>query len=148
MGEERGREFMKKLARQEVVMRRGHTLGAQLLTAGEYSLLLDFRTNHYEKFKSEGAPVGIVALGPLTPIPPVSLALSPKPPPKAGKIFIDFLPSKEGQELVKRVTKRTCRRRHRCLKSVALKESTGRLTSNVIDNMKLNSGTYSLKETS
>lgn len=97
---------MKKLARQEVVVRRGHTLGAQLLTAGEYSLLLDFRTNHYEKFKSEGAPVGIVALGPLTPIPPVSLALSPKPPPKAGKIFIDFLPSKEGQELVKRVTKR------------------------------------------
>lgn len=105
--EEKGREFMKKLAQQDVMVRRGHTLGAQLLTAGEYSLLLDFRTNHFEKFKAEGAPVGIITLGPLIPIPPVSLALSPKPPhPNAAKVFIDFLLSKEGQELVKRVTKR------------------------------------------
>ena len=123
MGEERGREFMKKLVRQDVGVRRGHTLGAQLLTAGEYSLLLDFRTNHFEKFKSEGAPVGIVALGPLIPIPPVSIALSPKPPhPNAGKLFIDFLLSKEGQDLVKRVTQREVARADVAPTSALIKE--------------------------
>jgi iron(III) transport system substrate-binding protein len=101
MGEEKGKDFMRRLAKQRPQTRVGHTLLAQLLGAGEFALGPTTRVHTLEEMKSQGAPVEWTAIEPLAPNPPVSLSLPKNPPhPNAAKLFIDSLLSKEGQTIL------------------------------------------------
>lgn len=100
MGAEKGREFMKKLAAQEIVFRRGHTLQAQLVAAGEFKIGVVLYTPRMEKMKKQGAPIDWGRADPVIAYH-YSLGVAAQAPhPKAARLFVDFFLSKEGQELL------------------------------------------------
>lgn len=101
MGQEKGLAFMRELAKQQPQLRNGRTLLAQLIAAGEVNSGLAAYSQNFETLKRDGAPVDWVALDPvyanLNP-----MALSAKAPrSSAGKLFIDFVLSKAGQETIR-----------------------------------------------
>jgi ABC-type Fe3+ transport system substrate-binding protein len=105
MGREQGSSFMKKLAQQDLIIRSGHSLLTQLLIAGEFPIYLDGFGSNIEKFKAQGAPIDWVALEPvIVSLNPVGMALN-APHPNAARLLVDFLLSREGQELGKSVAK-------------------------------------------
>ena len=105
MGRERGVSFMKRLAQQELIIRSGHSLLTQLLIGGEFPIYLDGFGSNIEKFKSQGAPIDWVALEPvIVSLNPVGLAVN-APHPNAARLLLDFLLSREGQEVGRMVGK-------------------------------------------
>lgn len=101
MGEERGIDFSRRLAKQQLQMRRGHTLISQLLAAGEIALTPTARVNTAETLKRKGAPVEWTAIEPVAPNPPVSVGLAKNGShPNAARLFIDFILSHEGQTVI------------------------------------------------
>jgi iron(III) transport system substrate-binding protein len=100
-GREKSDRYMKQLAQQSPLFRRGHALIAQFVVAGEFPLgwVYSFRV---ETMKQEGAPIEwidtfnpiVVELG--------GIGLSAKARnPNAAKLFIDFTLSNEGQQIVR-----------------------------------------------
>jgi iron(III) transport system substrate-binding protein len=98
-GKEQAIEYFKKLAAQQPVVMRGNTNRVQLAMAGEYPLIIAYAPT-IQRETSKGHPIKWV---PLEPVPvqvnPMMLA-SHAPHPNAGKLFVDFLLSKEGQEML------------------------------------------------
>jgi iron(III) transport system substrate-binding protein len=99
-GDEKGREFMKKLSAQRPAFRDSETVISQLLAAGEFPLGLTY-SHQIGTLKKKGAPVEwIRTMQPIvTGLKPISLS-SKAIHTNAGKLFIDFALSKEGQELI------------------------------------------------
>src|SRR5262249_21346005 len=97
-GKERTQKYMRALAKQQIQWRKGHTLIAQLIAAGEFSLGVVY-AHRIEEMKQRGAPIEWV-----NTVDPVvatlnSVGLSSKPPhPNAARLFIDFLLPKPAQE--------------------------------------------------
>ncbi len=100
-GREAAARYMERLAQQAPAWRRGHGLVAQLIAAGEVPLgwAYNFRV---ERMKTEGAPVEWVpSFNPIvTTINGVGLSAKASAP-NAGKLFIDFILSKKGQEMIR-----------------------------------------------
>jgi iron(III) transport system substrate-binding protein len=104
MGDEQGLAFMRELAKQ-VQLRNGRTLLAQLVAAGEFKGAVSAYSQTFEQMKPAGAPVDFVYLNPVfANIHPMGLAAK-APHPNAGKLFIDFVLSKPGQEVVRRMNR-------------------------------------------
>ncbi len=102
LGEERAMDFFHRFAKQQLQIRRGHPLIAQLLAAGEVPLSPTLRVNMAETLKTKGAPVDWVAIEPIAPNPPVSVAIAKAAPhPDAARLFIDFILSREGQSVIR-----------------------------------------------
>lgn len=100
-GDEKGRKFMKALAKQEMPARTGgSTLIAQLVAAGETPMGM-VQAHTIESLKGRGAPVDwITTTDPIVvSLHPMGLATKP-PHPNAGKLFIDFVLSQEGQKVI------------------------------------------------
>jgi iron(III) transport system substrate-binding protein len=98
-GKEKAVEYFKKLAAQEPVVQRGNTNRVQLTMAGEFPLIIAYAPT-IQRETSKGHPMDWV---PLEPVPvqvnPMMLAAK-APHPNAGKLFIDFLLSKQGQKML------------------------------------------------
>jgi ABC-type Fe3+ transport system substrate-binding protein len=98
-GKEKAVAYLKALAAQQPVVMRGNTNRVQLTMAGEYPLVIAYAPT-IQRETSKGHPMDWV---PLEPVPvqvnPMMLA-SRAPHPNAGKLFINFLLSKEGQEML------------------------------------------------
>lgn len=99
-GRERVQRYMRALGKQEIQLRSGQTLIAQLMGAGEFHLGMVL-AHRIERMKKQGAPVEwVTTLDPITvSLHPIALAAK-APHPNAAKLFIDYLLSKEGQQLV------------------------------------------------
>jgi iron(III) transport system substrate-binding protein len=99
-GRERAERFMKALAKQDIQLRSGQTLIAQLMAAGEFHMGMAL-AHRIERMKEQGAPVEWVAtLDPITvSLHPIGVATK-APHANSAKLFIDFILSKEGQQLV------------------------------------------------
>ena len=101
MGQEKGLAFMRELAKQQPQLRNGRTLLAQLVAAGEVNSGLAAYSQNFENLKRDGAPVDWVALDPVYGnLNPMSLSAK-APHANAGKLFIDFVLSKAGQETIR-----------------------------------------------
>jgi iron(III) transport system substrate-binding protein len=101
MGREKGLAFMKKLANQQIQFRSGNSLMANLLAAGEFTVLVNARPEQLDKLKHVGAPVAWVTPKPVTVnVLPVAIA-SQAPHPGAAALFTEYLLSAEGQTLLK-----------------------------------------------
>ena len=101
LGEEKGLSLMRQLAKNKVQLRNGRELVAQLVAAGEFKLALTAYSQNYETLKLGGAPMDWVALNPVyANIHPIALSAK-APNPNAGKLFIDFLLSQVGQEILR-----------------------------------------------
>ena len=98
-GKEKAVDYLKRRAAQEPVVMRGNTNRVQLTAAGEYSLIIAYAPT-IQRETSRGAPIDWVALEPApVQVNPAMLAVK-APHPNAGKLFVDYLLSKEGQEML------------------------------------------------
>jgi iron(III) transport system substrate-binding protein len=96
-GREKALAYFRKLAQQQVQFRKGNTLIAQLIVAGEYPLGFVY-AHRVEYLKAQKAPMDWVStMNPIiTTGGPLGLAAR-APHPNAGKLLIDFILSKNGQ---------------------------------------------------
>lgn len=100
MGEEKGLEYFEKLSKQDMKLRVGRTLNAQMIAAGEVSIGVTVFNYAVEEMKSKGAPIEWVAFEPVVP-EIYSLSISANAPhPNAARLFVDFMLSREGQEIM------------------------------------------------
>ncbi len=97
-GRERAQKYMRALAKQNIEWRKGHTLIAQLMSAGEFPVAVIY-AHRTEEMKQRGAPIEWVnTVNPLV-VTLNSAGLSVKPPhPNTARLFIDFLLSKPAQQ--------------------------------------------------
>lgn len=100
-GEEKGLAFMRRFAQQQPQPRSGRTLIAQLVSAGEFKASVTVYSQSYEILKATGAPVEWVALDPVyASIHPSGIAAKAAHP-NAARLFLEFLLSKRGQEILR-----------------------------------------------
>jgi iron(III) transport system substrate-binding protein len=102
-GKEKAAEYFKKLSRQEIQFRKGNTLLAQLIVAGEYPLGFVY-AHRVELLKAQGAPIEWVStMNPIVAtLGPVGLAAKPQHP-NAGKLLIDFILSADAQKELQKI---------------------------------------------
>ena len=99
MGQERGLQYMRQLAKQELMLREGHELLAQLVAAGEGFFDINIPASSVDRVKERGAPIDWTALGE-APAITVGIGLAAQAAHmNAAKMFIDFALSREGQKL-------------------------------------------------
>ncbi len=99
LGREKGVRYMRELAKQNPMLRIGQTLITQLVAAGEAALQINANAVTVNRLKQRGAPIDWVAPGPLPGLMVGVGLVSQGPHPAAAKLFLDFLLSKEGQQL-------------------------------------------------
>jgi len=100
-GEEKGSDFMRRLAQQQPQPRSGRTLIAQLVAAGEFKGSVTVYSQSYEVLKGTGAPVEWIALDPVyASVHPTGIAAKATHP-NAARLLMDFLLSKKGQEILR-----------------------------------------------
>ena len=96
----KGRSFMEKLAALNPSVRDGNTLVLQLLAAGEFPVAAGVYEYSIEDLKTKGAPVNWIGLEPVITYT-VAASLPSRPNnPNSAKLFIEWLLSKEGQEVI------------------------------------------------
>jgi iron(III) transport system substrate-binding protein len=99
-GKDKAIGYLKQLAGNEPVPGRGHSFRVQQIAAGEYFLTLAY-ANPIQAAKFQGAPVDWVVLEPV-PVSLNAIMLAERAAhPNAGKLYIDFILSRDGQETLK-----------------------------------------------
>jgi iron(III) transport system substrate-binding protein len=99
-GKEKAVNYFKRLAALDPVPKRGNTERVQLTLAGEYPLLLAYNQT-IERMTQRKAPIDWVPLEPVVmQVNPAMLAAKAQHP-NAGRLFMDFLISREGGELLR-----------------------------------------------
>jgi iron(III) transport system substrate-binding protein len=101
-GRSKALEYAGKLAKQQLNFRRGPTLLAQLAVAGEFPIVIDAFPEEVLQMKSAKAPADFVFSEPFVPVKtPTTVSISSGAPhPHAAALFVDFLLSKPGQDLL------------------------------------------------
>ena len=100
LGREKGLAYMKRLAGQAINFRSGNSLLANLLAAGEFGILINTRPESIDELKQKGAPVDWVTTKPMTAnVLPIAIAKNAQHP-NAGKLFMDYMLSEEGQKVL------------------------------------------------
>ncbi len=100
-GEQKTRAFVDGLMKNGAIVRRGHTLQAQLLCAGEFKVGVEIYPDGMLRMKQDGCPAAIVFPNP-TPAH-ISGAIgiyTNTPHPHAAALFIDFMKSAEGAKIL------------------------------------------------
>ncbi len=100
-GREEGLAFMRKLKAQDPIFRRGRTAQAQAVIVGEMLVAVEVYGHRAQSFKSAGAPLDWVAVEPVLILPLALMLNKNAPNPNAGRLFIDFVLSKSGQEILR-----------------------------------------------
>jgi iron(III) transport system substrate-binding protein len=95
-------EYAGKLAKQQLNLRRGPTLLAQLAVAGEFPIVIDAFPEEIMQMKSAKAPADFIFSEPFVAVKtPTTVSIaSGAPHPYAAALFVDFLLSKLGQDLM------------------------------------------------
>ncbi len=100
MGEEKGMTYLRQLSGQRVT---GLQVAARQVLdqviAGEYAIALNIFNNHAVISASKGAPSAWIPMEPSLAVFSCLSLTEGAPRPNAGKLFIDFLMSEEGQKL-------------------------------------------------
>jgi iron(III) transport system substrate-binding protein len=101
-GRSKALEYAGKLAKQQLNFRRGPTLLAQLTVAGEFPIVIDAFPEEVLQMRNAKAPADFVFSEPFVPVKtPTTVSISSGAPhPHAAALFVDFLLSKPGQDLL------------------------------------------------
>ena len=101
-GRSKALELAGKLAKQQLNMRRGPTLLSQLALAGEFPIVVDAFPEEVLQLKNAKAPVDFIFSEPFVPVKtPTTVSISSGAPhPHVAALFVDFLLSKPGQDLM------------------------------------------------
>lgn len=98
LGGERTAELMRGLSRQEIQWRKGHSLLAQLVLAGEVSLALVY-AHRSQALKELGAPLEwLKTTKPIVVAPNAIAVLKEAPHSAAARLFVDYFLSMEAQK--------------------------------------------------
>lgn len=101
MGDEKGEVYMKRLAAQKPAVGQDISAVTSLMAAGEYPIAVFSNAHQIEQMKSQGAPVEWVPTRPVLTTQTVLALPSHPSSPNGAKLYIDFVLSKEGQELIR-----------------------------------------------
>ena len=99
-GTEKAQKFLEGLRRQEVRLVQGRALLTELLTGGEIAILVNNFLQNTVEAKRKGSPVELLALDPVVSAAGLVGINKLAPHANAAKLFVDFVLSKEGQELI------------------------------------------------
>lgn len=99
-GRERGLQYMRSLAKQDIRMVRGRTAQSQLLAAGEKPLAIALSGHTVLEMKTKGAPIDPVILDPYFAQANKLMLARHAPHPHAAALFIDWALSEEGQSMI------------------------------------------------
>jgi iron(III) transport system substrate-binding protein len=99
-GAEKAQKFLEGLRRQEVRLVQGRSLLTELLTGGEIAILVNNFLQNAVEAKRKGSPVELLALDPVVSAAGLVGINKVAPHANAAKLFVDFVLSKEGQELI------------------------------------------------
>ncbi|HEY6863351.1 MAG TPA: extracellular solute-binding protein [Burkholderiales bacterium] len=105
MGEAKGLAYFKRLAAQKPQIRSGHILTAQLVASGEVPFFLTAYNNNIETLKKKGAPIDWRPLQPAFGQAAAVGVAKHAPHPHAALLFADFILSREGQEIYRKVNR-------------------------------------------
>jgi iron(III) transport system substrate-binding protein len=100
MGREKGLQYMRNLAKQDIRMVRGRTAQSQLLSAGERPLALVLSGHTVLDLKARGAPIEHVILDPYFAQANKLMLSRHAPHPHAAALFVDWSLSEEGQSMI------------------------------------------------
>jgi iron(III) transport system substrate-binding protein len=105
-GEERVLDYLRKLAANKPIFRRGQTESIELLAAGEYPMIAGTYRSSMALVIQKGAPINMIFFD----VIPVNLdkygMAKNAPHPNAAKLLLGWLASEEGQEFFDDVTAR------------------------------------------
>ena len=100
MGEEKGKAYLRELAKQQPT---GLAVAARQVLdqviAGEYAIALNIFNNHAVISAAKGAPVDWIPMDPALGVLSVISVTKDAPHPNAGRLFLEFLMSEEGQKI-------------------------------------------------
>lgn len=99
-GKEKTVNYFRALVRQEPSLRRGHTLLAQLTAAGEFPVAVNLFGYRPLEMQLQGAPIEIVNADPVIARSWGMFLARRAPHPNAGRLFIDYVLSVEGQNVI------------------------------------------------
>jgi iron(III) transport system substrate-binding protein len=109
MGKEKGLDFFRRLGNQKLSRHKGHTLLAQLCVAGEFAIAVNVYGGRSEQLIAAGAPIDWVAVNPVVFHANGNMLGKNAPHPNAAKLFIDYVLSRKGQEVIRDVKRIPCR---------------------------------------
>jgi len=99
-GKEKAVAYFKRLAALDPVPKRGNTQRVQLTIAGEYPLIIAYNQT-IERMVQRKAPIDWVPLEPaVVQVNPAMVAAN-APHPNSARLFMDFILSKEGAEMLR-----------------------------------------------
>jgi iron(III) transport system substrate-binding protein len=90
MGETNGIAYYRKLAAQKPTMRKGHTLMAEMVAAGEIEIAIDTHVQGIARLKEKGAPIEWKPLQPAFGQPSSIGVAARAPHPYAGRLLADI----------------------------------------------------------
>ena len=96
----KGRGFLEKLAAQNGPVMAGNTNLLNLLAAGEFAIMAGVYEYSVDNLKTKGAPVDWIGLEPVITYTVAASLPSQPAHPFAAKLFIEWLLTKEGQEVI------------------------------------------------
>jgi iron(III) transport system substrate-binding protein len=100
-GETRTKEFVDKLLANGTTVRRGHTLQAQLLCAGEFKIAVETYPDAVLRMKQKGCPVTLVFPNPTPALAGGNYAINANAShPHAAALFVDYALSPEGVKIL------------------------------------------------
>ena len=100
MGREAGIAYLRELSKQNVANLRGSAREVlDQVIAGEYSLALQIFNHHAVISAKKGAPVDWIKMEPATGTLSVASVVKNSPHPNAAKLLVDFITSREGQQV-------------------------------------------------
>jgi len=107
MGREKGIPFMKALAKQDLLFRKGHTLLTTLCAAGEVPIVLVAYLQEVYNAQDVGSPIEWVLFESSPTIAAINtIAIQNNAPhPNAAKLFYNFSISEEGTAVLKKLSK-------------------------------------------
>jgi iron(III) transport system substrate-binding protein len=107
MGKDKGLEYMKTLAKQDLHMPGSSSvMRVQLLLGGESSIAIAARGRRVAEFKSKGAPIDFRLFDPYGAEPDLLALMQHSSHPHAAILFYDWLLSQEGQSKMSDLTGR------------------------------------------
>ena len=109
-GAEKAQKFLEGLRRQEVRLVQGRALLTELLTGGEIAILVNNFLQNAIEAKRKGSPVDMLALDPVVSAAGFVGINKLAPHANAAKLFVDFVLSKEGQELIVKTDRSSVRK--------------------------------------
>jgi iron(III) transport system substrate-binding protein len=101
MGESQGLAYYRRLAGQKPSMRKGHTLMAEMVAAGEIEIAVDTHVQGIARLKEKGAPIEWKPLQPAFGQPSSVGVAARAPHPDAARLLAEFILSREGQQIIK-----------------------------------------------